>query len=99
MVGTVTRVKYLDHYVGAVSFNPETGVSSFQYDPQFIKTGIELSRSAVGRDPRTRRAFRQLCLIYGEAAFGGKQAHRTEGRRRGRGGLARGNVRVTRRPR
>jgi len=43
MVMEVVRVKYGGDDVGAVSFNTETGIGSFEYDPRFIETGIELS--------------------------------------------------------
>lgn len=43
MVMEVIRVKYKEHNVGALSFNTETGIGSFEYDPTFVKTGIELS--------------------------------------------------------
>jgi serine/threonine-protein kinase HipA len=43
MVMEVVNVKYREHDVGAVSFNTETGIGSFQFLPRFIKTGIELS--------------------------------------------------------
>ncbi len=43
MVRDVVRVKYKEHDVGAVSFNTETGIGSFEFEPRFIKTGIELS--------------------------------------------------------
>ncbi len=43
MVTDVVRVKYQEHDVGAVSFNPETGIGSFEFEPRFIQTGIELS--------------------------------------------------------
>jgi serine/threonine-protein kinase HipA len=39
----VARVKYKKHDVGAVSFDTETGVGSFEFEPRFIETGIELS--------------------------------------------------------
>jgi serine/threonine-protein kinase HipA len=39
----VVRVKYRKDDVGAVSFNTETGLGSFEFDPRFIETGIELS--------------------------------------------------------
>jgi serine/threonine-protein kinase HipA len=39
----VIRVKYKDHDVGAVIFNTATGIGSFEFEPRFIKTGIELS--------------------------------------------------------
>lgn len=39
----VVRVKYREADVGAVSFDTETGIGSFEYDPRFIETGIELS--------------------------------------------------------
>ena len=37
------RVKYHEHDVGAVSFNTETNSGSFEFEPRFIRTGIELS--------------------------------------------------------
>jgi len=43
MVTDVVSVKYKEHDIGAVSFNTETGIGSFEYEPRFIKTGIELS--------------------------------------------------------
>ena len=43
MVNEVASVKYKEHDVGAVSFNSETGIGSFEFEPRFIKTGIELS--------------------------------------------------------
>ncbi len=43
MVMDVVTVKYREHDVGAVSFNSKTGLGSFEYEPRFIKTGIELS--------------------------------------------------------
>jgi serine/threonine-protein kinase HipA len=39
----VVSVKYKEHDVGAVSFNIETGIGAFEYEPSFIKSGIELS--------------------------------------------------------
>lgn len=43
MVMDAARVKYKDHDVGAVSFDSETGIGSFEFEPHFIRTGIELS--------------------------------------------------------
>ena len=43
MVMEVVKVTYQDHDVGAVSFNTESGLGAFQYEPAFVKTGIELS--------------------------------------------------------
>jgi serine/threonine-protein kinase HipA len=43
MVMDVASVKYKEHDVGAVSFNTETGFGSFEFEPRFIRTGIELS--------------------------------------------------------
>jgi serine/threonine-protein kinase HipA len=39
----VIRITYQQHNVGAVSFDTEKGLGAFEYDPAFIKTGIELS--------------------------------------------------------
>ncbi len=43
MVMEAINVKYKDYEVGAVSFNTDTGIGAFEYDPAFIKQGIELS--------------------------------------------------------
>jgi serine/threonine-protein kinase HipA len=43
MVKDFVRVKYKEQDVGVVSFNTETGIGSFEFEPSFIKTGIELS--------------------------------------------------------
>ena len=43
MVMEVVRISYQDDLVGAVSFNTEKGIGAFEYDPGFIKKGIELS--------------------------------------------------------
>ncbi|QGX62675.1 type II toxin-antitoxin system HipA family toxin [Alteromonas mediterranea] len=43
MVMEVITITYQDDVVGAVSFDTEKGLGSFEYDPGFIKKGIELS--------------------------------------------------------
>ncbi|WP_191600085.1 type II toxin-antitoxin system HipA family toxin [Marinomonas algicola] len=43
MVMEVIKITYQDDVVGAVSFDTEKGLGSFEYDPGFIKKGIELS--------------------------------------------------------
>lgn len=43
MVMEVTTITYQDDVVGAVSFDTEKGLGSFEYDPGFIKKGVELS--------------------------------------------------------
>jgi serine/threonine-protein kinase HipA len=43
MVNDVIRVKYKQCDVGALSFNTKTGIGFFEFEPRFIKTGIELS--------------------------------------------------------
>jgi len=43
MVMEVIKISYQDAVVGAVSFDTKQGLGSFEYDPSFIKTGIELS--------------------------------------------------------
>ena len=43
MVMEVLNIRYQEHDVGAVSFDSDTGVGAFEYDPGFIKKGIELS--------------------------------------------------------
>jgi serine/threonine-protein kinase HipA len=39
----VITITYQDDVVGAVSFDTERGLGSFEYDPGFIKKGVELS--------------------------------------------------------
>jgi len=47
MVMEVIRVQYMGegqlHEVGAVSFDTDTGTGAFEYEPAFIRTGIELA--------------------------------------------------------
>lgn len=43
MVMEVINVTYQNNMVGAVSFDTEKGLGSFEYDPSFVKNGIELS--------------------------------------------------------
>lgn len=43
MVMEAITITYQDDVVGAVSFDTEKGLGSFEYDPGFIKKGIELS--------------------------------------------------------
>lgn len=43
MVMEVITITYQDDVVGAVSFDTEKGLGSFEYDPRFIKKGVELS--------------------------------------------------------
>jgi len=43
MVMEVTTITYQDDVVGAVSFDTEKGLGSFEYDPGFIKKSVELS--------------------------------------------------------
>jgi len=43
MVMEVVNVSYNNHAVGAVSFDSSKGIGAFEYEPSFIKQGIELS--------------------------------------------------------
>lgn len=43
MVMEVITITYQDDVVGAVSFDTEKGLGSFEYDPGFIKKSVELS--------------------------------------------------------
>jgi len=43
VVKEVISIKFKDHDVGAVSYDTERSVGSFEYYPSFIKKGIELS--------------------------------------------------------
>ena len=54
MVMEVINVKYKSYEVGAVSFNTNTGIGAFEYDPAFIKQGIEL---APVKMPLTKRIY------------------------------------------
>ncbi|WP_351123531.1 type II toxin-antitoxin system HipA family toxin [Shewanella sp. T24-MNA-CIBAN-0130] len=39
----VIKIIYQEHEVGAVSFDTDKGMGAFEYDPSFVKKGIELS--------------------------------------------------------
>ena len=43
MVMEVIKITYQDDVVGAVSFDTQKGLGSFEYDPGFVKNGVELS--------------------------------------------------------
>lgn len=43
MVTQVVNVNYGGGIIGAVSFDTESGIGAFEYSPDFIKSGIELS--------------------------------------------------------
>ena len=43
MVRDASSVRYGELDVGAISFDTETGFGSFEYEPRFVRTGIELS--------------------------------------------------------
>ncbi|WP_351076513.1 type II toxin-antitoxin system HipA family toxin [Shewanella sp. CAL98-MNA-CIBAN-0140] len=43
MVMEVIKITYQEHEVGAVSFDTDKGMGAFEYDPSFVKKGIELS--------------------------------------------------------
>ena len=43
MVMEVITITYQDAAVGAVSFDAEKALGSFEYDPNFVKNGVELS--------------------------------------------------------
>ncbi|WP_102795860.1 type II toxin-antitoxin system HipA family toxin [Bowmanella denitrificans] len=43
MVMEVIKITYQDDVVGAVSFDTEKGFGSFEYDPGFVRNGVELS--------------------------------------------------------
>lgn len=43
MVMEVVEITYQGDAVGAVSFDTEKGFGSFEYDPNFVKSGVELS--------------------------------------------------------
>lgn len=43
MVRDVSSVKYGELDVGAISFDTETGLGSFEYEPNFVRMGVELS--------------------------------------------------------
>jgi serine/threonine-protein kinase HipA len=43
MVMDVASVKYKEQDAGAIGFDTETGIGSFEFEPRFIETGIELS--------------------------------------------------------
>ncbi|MDO8963264.1 MAG: HipA N-terminal domain-containing protein, partial [Coriobacteriia bacterium] len=51
MVRDVSRVRYGDLDVGAISFDTETGLGSFEYEPRFVRTGIELAPLKMALSP------------------------------------------------
>ncbi|WP_024873396.1 type II toxin-antitoxin system HipA family toxin [Tolumonas lignilytica] len=54
MVMEVINVTYQQYEVGAVSFDTETGVGAFEYEPGFIRQGIELAPLKM---PLARRIY------------------------------------------
>ncbi|QKX17177.1 type II toxin-antitoxin system HipA family toxin [Microbulbifer sp. YPW1] len=54
MVMEVISVDYQGQAAGAVSFDTDTGIGAFEYDPAFIDTGIELSPLKM---PLARRIY------------------------------------------
>lgn len=54
MVTEVISIKHRENDAGAASFNTETGLGSFEFEPSFVKTGIELSPIKM---PLSRRVF------------------------------------------
>ncbi|MGV0035073.1 MAG: type II toxin-antitoxin system HipA family toxin [Candidatus Azotimanducaceae bacterium WSBS_2022_MAG_OTU7] len=50
----VIKITYQDDVVGAVSFNTEKGIGAFEYDPIFVKNGVELSPIKV---PLSQRIY------------------------------------------
>ena len=54
MVMEVISVSFKQHDVGAVSFDTKTGLGAFEYEPSFIKKGIELSPLKV---PLAKRIY------------------------------------------
>ncbi|EOU2461368.1 type II toxin-antitoxin system HipA family toxin [Vibrio navarrensis] len=55
MVMEVITITYQGDLVGAVSFDTEKGVGSFEYDPSFVKKGVELSPIKM---PLSNRIYR-----------------------------------------
>ncbi|ELV8810543.1 type II toxin-antitoxin system HipA family toxin [Vibrio vulnificus] len=61
MVMEVITITYQDDLVGAVSFDTEKGLGSFEYDPSFVKKGVELSPIKM---PLSNRIYRFLELDF-----------------------------------
>ena len=55
MVREAMRVRYHDQDVGAVSFDSDSGLSTFEYSPSFLRSGLELSPLTM---PLQRRLYR-----------------------------------------
>ncbi|NVC64923.1 type II toxin-antitoxin system HipA family toxin [Vibrio sp. 05-20-BW147] len=55
MVMEAITITYQDDLVGAVSFDTEKGLGSFEYDPSFVKKGVELSPIKM---PLSNRIYR-----------------------------------------
>ena len=54
MVMEAINITYQEHDVGAVSFDSDKGSGAFEYDPSFLKKGIELSPIKM---PLSKRIF------------------------------------------
>ena len=54
MVMEAINITYQEHDVGAVSFDSDKGSGAFEYDPSFLKKGIELSPIKI---PLSKRIF------------------------------------------
>lgn len=52
MVMEVVTVTYQDDVVGAVSFDSDKRIGAFEYDPGFVKKGVELSPIKMPLSPR-----------------------------------------------
>ena len=39
----VARVRIWDQLVGAVAWNDKRGIANFQYDPDFVRQGLEVA--------------------------------------------------------
>jgi serine/threonine-protein kinase HipA len=61
MVTQAINVNYEGELVGAASFNTDTGIGAFEYDPSFINKGIELSPIKM---PLSRQIFSFPELSY-----------------------------------
>lgn len=61
MVMEVINVNYQDKMIGAISFDSEKGFGAFEYEPSFLKQGIELSPLKM---PLSNQIFRFPELAY-----------------------------------
>jgi serine/threonine-protein kinase HipA len=73
-VSTVAEVRLWGRTIGAVALEDGAEAASFEYDPAFVQSGIEIAPLTM---PLTRRVYSFPAL--GRDAFHGLPGHRSQG--------------------